>query len=83
MRATDDPMDRERHLEAGIELALTLDRARAGARLGAALVHLLDDASTGERPPNKHEVQRLGAALASLGDPELAAMADSVLAELG
>lgn len=82
VRTTDDALDRERHLEAGIEIALTLDRARAGARLGAALVGLLDDATVRERAPLRSELSRLGKALSSLGDPELAALADSVLAEL-
>lgn len=81
-RASDDALDRERHLEAGIEVALTLERTRAGARLGAALVGLLDDATLRARPPLRTELMRLGKALSSLGDPELAAMADSVLAEL-
>lgn len=80
VRASDDPLDRERHLEAGIEVALTLERSRAGARLGSALVGLLGDA-TGH-PPTRDELRRLGTALASLGDPELAEMARGVLAQL-
>ncbi|MEJ7600483.1 MAG: hypothetical protein WKG01_21420 [Kofleriaceae bacterium] len=80
VRASDDPLDRERHLEAGIEVALTLDRQRAGARLGSALVGLLDDAVTW--PPTRDELHRLGTALTNLGDPELAQMARGVLAEL-
>ena len=80
VRASDDPLDRERHLEAGIEVALTLDRPRAGARLGSALVGLLGDAQA--HPPTRDELRRLGSALESLGDPELAEMARGVLAEL-
>ena len=83
LRAAEDRLDRDRHLEAGLDLALGLPAARAGACVGAALVGLLDDAARAAIDPNRTEVQRLASALARLGDPELAAMAESVVAELG
>jgi hypothetical protein len=83
VRASDDALDRERHLEAGIDLALGLAPARAGVRLGIAMVGLLDDATARDAAPNRTEVVALATALKRLGDAELGAMADSVLAELG
>ena len=82
VRASEDVLDRERHLEAGIDLALGLPRSRAGARLGATLVGLLDDAVALHAAPHRGEVDRLYRALAGLGDADLAAMAESVLGEL-
>ena len=82
VRTTTDELDRARHLEAGIELALALDRTRAGARLGAFLVTLVEDATRAERLPDRSEVERLTQAIVSLGDPDLGAMARAVLAEL-
>ena len=83
VRASDDELDRERHLEAGIEIAVTLAPARAGARLGAALLALVDDGTLHARPLIPRELERLAAALASLDDPDLTAIAHSVLADLG
>ena len=82
VRASDDLGDRARHLEAGIDLALTLERERAGDRLGAMLVALVDDHTSG-RPLVESELQRLGAAITSLGDPELTEMARGIVADLG
>ncbi len=82
VRTTADALDRARHLEAGIELALALERPRAGARLGALLVALVDDATRAQRLPDRAELERLAGAIASLGDPDLGAMASAVLAEL-
>ncbi|MDX2091666.1 MAG: hypothetical protein SFX73_27645 [Kofleriaceae bacterium] len=83
VRASDDALDRERHLEAGIDLALGLPPARAGVRLVVAMVGLLDDAAAQDAAPNRTEVVALATVLKRLGDSELTAMADSVLAELG
>ena len=80
VRATDDPLDRARHIEAGIELALTLEPARAGARLGALLVGLVEDAERVQALPERGELERLAKAIENLGDGELSAMAAAVLA---
>jgi hypothetical protein len=83
MRATTEVLDRERHLEAGIDLAIGLERPRSGARLGAALIGLLDDAVAFTVAPSRTEVSALRDALARSGEDELAEMAAGVLAELG
>jgi hypothetical protein len=83
MRATTEELDRARHLEAGIDLAIGLPRPRSGARLGAALVGLLDDAVAFSVAPSRAEVAALREALLRSGEDELAAMAESVLGELG
>ena len=83
VRTSDATEDRARHLEAGIELALALERPRASARLGAFLFDLVDDAQSRGRPaPVRGELERLAGAIAGLGDQELAEMARAVLAEL-
>jgi hypothetical protein len=82
VRTTDDARDRARHLEAGIELALALDRTRAGAQLGTFLVALVEDAQRARTPPARAELERLAAAIAGLGDAGLADLASAVLAEL-
>jgi len=79
VRTADDARDRARHLEAGIELALALDRTRAGAQLGTLLADLVEDT---DRPPTKAELARLANAIAGLGDPSLADLASAVLDEL-
>lgn len=81
VRASQDPIDRARHLEAGIDVALTLESSRAGDRLGALLVALVDDRVAG-RPVADSELQRLSVAIASLGDQELSEMARGIVAEL-
>lgn len=81
VRASVDAADRARHLEAGIDVALTLERGRAGDRLGALLVALVDDRVAG-RPVTDAELQRLGVAIASLGDQELSEMARGIVADL-
>jgi hypothetical protein len=83
MRATTDVLDRERHLEAGIDLASGLERPRSGARLGAALLGLLDDAVALALAPSSAEVSALRHALLRSGEDDLAEMAAGVLAELG
>lgn len=82
VRTTDDARDRARHLEAGIELALALDRTRAGAQLGTLLVALVEDAERARTPPARAELERLAAAIAGLGDAVLVDLASAVLAEL-
>lgn len=83
VRTSDASEDRARHLEAGIELALALERPRARARLGAFLFDLVDDAQSRGRPaPVRGELERIAGAIAGLGDQELAEMARAVLAEL-
>ena len=83
VRVTTDRTDRARHLEAGIELALVLDRKRAGARLGGFLFDLVEDAERAGTAPVRGELERLATAIGRLGDDELAEMARGVLAELG
>jgi len=82
VRVTADRVDRARHLEAGIELALVLDRKRAGARLGAFMFDLVEDAERAGALPARGELERLASAIARLGDDDLAEMARGVLAEL-
>jgi hypothetical protein len=82
VRTAADARERARHLEAGIELALALDRTRAGAQLGTLLVALFDDAARAGTAPARVELERLAAAIAGLGDAALADLATSVLAEL-
>ena len=82
VRATGDARDRARHLEAGIELALALDRTRAGAQLGTLLVALVEDADRARTAPARAGLERLAAAIAGLGDAGLADLASAVLAEL-
>ncbi|MEO8844088.1 MAG: hypothetical protein ABI591_02625 [Kofleriaceae bacterium] len=82
VRTADASEDRARHLEAGIELALALERPRASARLGAFLFDLVDDAERAAQRPVRGELERLAGAIAGLGDQELTAMARAVLAEL-
>lgn len=83
VRVTADRTDRARHLEAGIELALVLERKRAGARLGGFLFDLVEDAERAGTSPVRGELERLATAIARLGDDELAEMARGVLAALG
>jgi hypothetical protein len=83
VRIASDAADRARHLEAGIELALALDRTRAGVRLGAFLISLVEDAERTARAPDRGELEQLAGAITSLGDSELADMARAVLDELG
>ena len=82
VRIVTDTTDRARHLEAGIELALALDRKRASRRLGGFLITLVEDAEREARPPHRGELERLAGAIAGLGDAELAEMTRAVLAEL-
>lgn len=82
VRVSADQADRARHLEAGIELALVLDRKRAGARLGGFMFDLVEDAERAGTLPARGELERLASAIARLGDDELAEMARGVLAEL-
>lgn len=82
VRTAADARERARHLEAGIELALALDAARAGAQLGRLLVALFDDAARAGTAPPRVELERLAAAIGGLGDATLADLATSVLAEL-
>ncbi|HET9992922.1 MAG TPA: hypothetical protein VFQ65_30510, partial [Kofleriaceae bacterium] len=82
VRVSADQADRARHLEAGIELALVLDRKRAGARLGGFMFDLVEDAERAGTMPARGELERLASAIARLGDDELAEMARGVLAEL-
>ncbi|MBV8760727.1 MAG: hypothetical protein JO257_25770 [Deltaproteobacteria bacterium] len=77
VRATRDPIDRARHLEAGIDLAYALEPARASARLGAALADLL-----AEPAPARGELERLAAAIARVGDADLSEIAAAALAEV-
>ncbi len=82
VRTTLDRTDRTRHLEAGIELALTLERSRASARLGAFLFDLVDDAERAATSPQRAEVERVVTAITAIGDRDLVEMARTVLAEL-
>ena len=82
VRVSADHADRARHLEAGIELALILDRKRAGARLGGFMFDLVEDAERAGTLPARGELERVASAIARLGDDELAEMARGVLAEL-
>lgn len=82
VRVSADRADRARHLEAGIELALILDRKRAGARLGGFMFDLVEDAERAGTLPARGELERVASAIARLGDDELAEMARGVLAEL-
>ncbi len=81
-RTSLDPADRARHLEAGIELALALDRRRAGAELGTLMVALVEDAARAHVPPALDAIARLAAAIEHLGDASLADLAGAVLAEV-
>jgi hypothetical protein len=82
VRATVDAHDRARHLEAGIEIALTLPREHAGARLGGLLIALVDDGIATDQLPARAEIARLADAIATLDDAELSAIAAGVLADL-
>ena len=82
VRTSHDPADRARHLEAGIELALALDRRRAGAELGTLMVALVEDAARMHAPPALDAIARLVAAIENLGDASLADLAGAVLAEV-
>ena len=81
VRAATEVADRTRHLEAGIDVALSLPPQRAGVRLGALLVALVDDRTAG-KPVAAAELDRLGAAIASLGDAELTEMARGIVADI-
>jgi hypothetical protein len=81
-RTSLDPADRARHLEAGIELALALDRRRAGAELGTLMVALVEDAARAQTAPAIDAIARLAAAIECLGDASLADLAGAVLAEV-
>jgi hypothetical protein len=76
VRAATDPVDRARHLEAGLDLAVGLERGRAAARLGAALAAALAD-------PRRDELERIAAAIRRIGDPDLSEIAAAALAEVG
>ncbi|HEX4454431.1 MAG TPA: hypothetical protein VH143_26400 [Kofleriaceae bacterium] len=81
-RTSLDPADRARHLEAGIELALALDRRRAGAELGTLMIALVEDAARTRTPPALDAIARLAAAIEHVGDASLADLAGAVLAEV-
>lgn len=81
-RAATDPRDRAHHLDAGIELAFALERPRTGVQLGYLLAALVDDAARAGAEPPAAELARLARALVGLGDAQLAALADGVLAEI-
>jgi hypothetical protein len=76
VRAASDPTDRARHLEAGLDLAVGLERTRAAARLGAALAAALAD-------PRRDELEQIAAAIRRVGDPDLSEIAAAALAEVG
>jgi hypothetical protein len=79
VRAATDPLDRARHLEAGLALALALPPARAGARLGAFLIALVEDADRAHSAPQPAELAAVASAIAGLDDPELAAIARELM----
>ena len=82
-RAATERSDCARHLEAGLEVARSLSADRAGASLGETLVALVDDATRAGQAPDRDAVVALAAALAALGDRDLADLARAVLAEVG
>jgi hypothetical protein len=82
-RAASERSDRARHLEAGLEVARSLSADRAGASLGETLVALVGDATRAGQAPDRDAVVALAAALAALGDRDLADLARAVLAEVG
>jgi hypothetical protein len=82
VRTAGDARDRARHLEAGIELALALERPRAGAQLGGLLLALVEDAARAQRAPHRSELQQLAIAIDRLGDPSLSELTTAVLVEI-
>jgi hypothetical protein len=71
VRASEDAIDRARHLEAGLDLALALPGDRAAALLGSTLAALV------EHGGRAGEIDAVASAIARVGDQELSELARS------